>query len=179
MDSGGVTSRATGSKASRFAFLRSFSTKGSQALLGQQNSLVSLDSYAFLRRRTKSVTLSAGLTKQDRRRSFFSNAQAHAAHALKKGWPMSPSPIIRWILAKSPGSRERPAVLIINGVFSGAFHIHRALHHWCWQLTLEELPDGITHRPSLVRAGRLFGHDVASKLPAKTENESSGRTDRG
>ena len=47
MDSGGVTSQTTGSKASRFAFLRSFSTKGSQALLGQQNSLVSLDSYAF------------------------------------------------------------------------------------------------------------------------------------
>ena len=42
MDSGGVTSQTTGSKASRFAFLRSFSTKGSQALLGQQNSLVSL-----------------------------------------------------------------------------------------------------------------------------------------
>ena len=61
MDSGGVTSQTTGSKASRFAFLRSFSTKGSQALLGQQNSLVSLDSYAFPTHE-KSVTLSAATT---------------------------------------------------------------------------------------------------------------------
>ena len=62
MDSGGVTSQTTGSKASRFAFLRSFSTKGSQALLGQQNSLVSLDSYAFPTHE-KSVTLSAATTR--------------------------------------------------------------------------------------------------------------------
>ena len=60
--SGGVTSQTTGSKASRFAFLRSFSTKGSQALLGQQNSLVSLDSYAFPTHE-KSVTLSAATTR--------------------------------------------------------------------------------------------------------------------
>ena len=46
----------------RFAFLRSFSTKGSQALLGQQNSLVSLDSYAFPTHE-KSVTLSAATTR--------------------------------------------------------------------------------------------------------------------
>ena len=44
------------------AFLRSFSTKGSQALLGQQNSLVSLDSYAFPTHE-KSVTLSAATTR--------------------------------------------------------------------------------------------------------------------
>ena len=50
-------------KASRFAFLRSFSTKGSQALLGQQNSLVSLDSYAFPTHE-KSVTLSAATTRK-------------------------------------------------------------------------------------------------------------------
>ena len=62
MDSGGVTSQTTGSKASRFAFLRSFSTKGSQAQLGQQNSLVSLDSYAFPTHE-KSVTLSAATTR--------------------------------------------------------------------------------------------------------------------
>ena len=62
LDSGGVTSQTTGSKASRFAFLRSFSTKGSQALLGQQNSLVSLDSYAFPTHE-KSVTLSAATTR--------------------------------------------------------------------------------------------------------------------
>ena len=62
MDSGGVTSQTTGSKASRFAFLRSFSAKGSQALLGQQNSLVSLDSYAFPTHE-KSVTLSAATTR--------------------------------------------------------------------------------------------------------------------
>ena len=54
--------QTTGSKASRFAFLRSFSTKGSQALLGQQNSLVSLDSYAFPTHE-KSVTLSAATTR--------------------------------------------------------------------------------------------------------------------
>ena len=53
---------SSGSKASRFAFLRSFSTKGSQALLGQQNSLVSLDSYAFPTHE-KSVTLSAATTR--------------------------------------------------------------------------------------------------------------------
>ena len=42
--------------------LRSFSTKGSQAQLGQQNSLVSLDSYAFPTHE-KSVTLSAATTR--------------------------------------------------------------------------------------------------------------------
>ena len=41
---------------------RSFSTKGSQAQLGQQNSLVSLDSYAFPTHE-KSVTLSAATTR--------------------------------------------------------------------------------------------------------------------
>ena len=46
----------------RFSFLRSFSTKGSQAQLGQQNSLVSLDSYAFPTHE-KSVTLSAATTR--------------------------------------------------------------------------------------------------------------------
>ena len=51
-----------GSKAARFSFLRSFSTKGSQAQLGQQNSLVSLDSYAFPTHE-KSVTLSAATTR--------------------------------------------------------------------------------------------------------------------
>ena len=55
-------SLTTGSKAARFSFLRSFSTKGSQALLGQQNSLVSLDSYAFPTHE-KSVTLSAATTR--------------------------------------------------------------------------------------------------------------------
>ena len=50
------------SKAARFSFLRSFSTKGSQAQLGQQNSLVSLDSYAFPTHE-KSVTLSAATTR--------------------------------------------------------------------------------------------------------------------
>ena len=43
MDSGGVTSQTTGSKASRFAFLRSFSPKGSQALLGQPGGVVGND----------------------------------------------------------------------------------------------------------------------------------------
>ena len=62
MDSTGVTSLTTGSKAARFSFLRSFSTKGSQAQLGQQNSLVSLDSYAFPTHE-KSVTLSAATTR--------------------------------------------------------------------------------------------------------------------
>ena len=57
-----VTSLTTGSKAARFSFLRSFSTKGSQAQLGQQNSLVSLDSYAFPTHE-KSVTLSAATTR--------------------------------------------------------------------------------------------------------------------
>ena len=42
--------------------MRSFSTKGSQAQLGQQNSLVSLDSYAFPTHE-KSVTLSAATTR--------------------------------------------------------------------------------------------------------------------
>ena len=55
-------SLTTGSKAARFSFLRSFSTKGSQAQLGQQNSLVSLDSYAFPTHE-KSVTLSAATTR--------------------------------------------------------------------------------------------------------------------
>ena len=52
-----------GFEVSRLVFLRSFSTKG-PALLGQQNSLVSLDSYAFPTHE-KSVTLSAATTKQD------------------------------------------------------------------------------------------------------------------
>ena len=55
-------SLTAGSKAARFSFLRSFSTKGSQAQLGQQNSLVSLDSYAFPTHE-KSVTLSAATTR--------------------------------------------------------------------------------------------------------------------
>ena len=54
--------RVRARSAARFSFLRSFSTKGSQALLGQQNSLVSLDSYAFPTHE-KSVTLSAATTR--------------------------------------------------------------------------------------------------------------------
>ena len=58
--SGGLRRAGTAGDADHV--LRSFSTKGSQAQLGQQNSLVSLDSYAFPTHE-KSVTLSAATTR--------------------------------------------------------------------------------------------------------------------